>query len=311
MDWRRLDLNLLKVLGCMLEERSVARTAERLFITPSAVSHALARLRKAFGDPLFVRSGALMVPTARAAALERSLALFTASLDLQLDPSRANDKAFDPARSARNVRIVAPGALDISVVPRIVAAMREAAPGMTLAVEPFERRSYEADLTGGRVDFVLSVGGHTLAGDTVGAALVREDELVVLVGPKSTLYDGPATIDTAAYLAEPQVYPLPWPVMQNYLDVVLARSGKRRNFSLLLSSYAGLGEVLAATDLIASLPDHTAAVLVRSHPTLRLLRMTPVRRSNLTLLWSQAGQQEPALRWMKSVIETAAAEEQR
>lgn len=309
MDWRRLDLNLLKVLGCMLEERSVARTAERLFITPSAVSHALARLRRAFGDPLFVRSGALMVPTSRAASLERSLAVFTASLDLQLDPSRASDEAFDPARSTRNVRMVAPGALDLSLVPRIVAAMREAAPGMTLAVEPFERRSYENDLAGGRVDFVLSVGGHTLASDNVGAAVVREDELVVLVGPKSALYDGPATIDTATYLAQAQVYPLPWPVMQNYLDVVLARSGKRRNFSLLLSSYAGLGEVLAATDLIASLPDHTAAVLTRSHPSLRLLRMTPVRRSDLTLLWSQAGQKEPALRWMKSVIATAASAE--
>ena len=311
MDWRRLDLNLLKVLGCMLEERSVARTAERLFISPSAVSHVLARLRKAFDDPLFVRSGALMIPTPRAAALERSLAVFTASLDLQLDPSRADDKAFDPARSTRSVRIVAPGALDLSLIPRIAAAVREAAPGVTLAVEPFERRSYETDLTSARVDFVLSVGGHAPAGDNVGAASVGEDELVVLVGPKSVLYDGPGIVDTAAYLAQPQVYPLPWPVMQNYLDVVLARSGRRRSFSLLLSGYAGLGEVLAATDLIASLPDHAAAVLMRSHPTLRLLRMSPVRRSNLTLLWSQAGQREPALRWMKSVIETAAAEQAR
>ncbi len=54
MDWRRIDLNLLKVLAVMLEERSVARCADRLFISPSAVSHALGRLRKALSDPLFV-----------------------------------------------------------------------------------------------------------------------------------------------------------------------------------------------------------------------------------------------------------------
>jgi DNA-binding transcriptional LysR family regulator len=306
MDWRRLDLNLLKVLAYMLEERSVARTAERLFISPSAVSHALSRLRKAFGDPLFVRSGALMIPTARAVALERSLAIFTASLDLQLDVTRLEGNAFDPLQSKRAFKIVTPGALELSIVPRLVREIRETAPGMTLTIEPFERRNYEPDLVSGRVDFVFAIGGYTPSTPDIGSCVIRQDELVVLAGPRSRLFDGPETISIETYLLQPQIYPLPWPVMQNYLDVVLARSGQRRTFALSLSSYAAVGEVLARTDLIASLPDHTAAALLQAYPTLRLLRMAPERRSSLSLHWSTAGLRELASRWLKDCIERVA-----
>jgi DNA-binding transcriptional LysR family regulator len=64
-----LDLNLLLVLDTVLAERSVARAARRLHVTPSAVSNALARLRAALDDPLISRSGRGIVPTPRAAAL--------------------------------------------------------------------------------------------------------------------------------------------------------------------------------------------------------------------------------------------------
>jgi DNA-binding transcriptional LysR family regulator len=309
MDWRRLDLNLLKVLGCMLEERSVVRTAERLCISPSAVSHALARLRRAFGDPLFVRAGTFMVPTARAAALERSLAMFTATLDLQLDETRSEDTTFDPSRSKRSFKLVAPGALELSIIPQIVREIRRTAPHMSIAVEPFERRSYEPDLVSGRVDFVFAIGGYTHSTADLDSAIVRRDELVVLAGPKSHLFEGPDTIDVDTYLGQPQVYPLPWPAMQNYLDTVLARSGQRRTFALSLTSYAAVGEVLASTDLIASLPDHTAAVIVRSYPVLRRFRMIPERRSDLSLHWSKTALREPAVRWLRDQIERSAAQE--
>ncbi|WP_141333342.1 LysR family transcriptional regulator, partial [Sinorhizobium meliloti] len=119
MDWRRIDLNLLKVLAVMLEERSVARCAERLFVSPSAVSHALAKLRQMFSDPLFVRTGGGMLPTARAQSLERSLSLLKAVLDVELEAGRvsAPGATFEPGESVRDIRIVSPGALEISLLP--------------------------------------------------------------------------------------------------------------------------------------------------------------------------------------------------
>lgn len=218
MDWRRIDLNLLKVLAVMLEERSVARCAERLFVSPSAVSHALAKLRQMFSDPLFVRTGGGMLPTARAQSLERSLSLLKAVLDVELEAGRvsAPGATFEPGESVRDIRIVSPGALEISLLPVLAAILRSRAPHWSLTIEPFERRSYEVDLATGRVDFVLSVGGATPIGALVDAAVVWEDELVVLAGPRSALHAGSDRISTELYLAQQHIYPLPWPTSQNY-----------------------------------------------------------------------------------------------
>ena len=304
MDWRRLDLNLLKVLGIMLEERSVNRTAERLFITPSAVSHALSRLRVAFADPLFVRTPGGMIPTARARALERPLSLLISSLD---EPDQRDHDTFEPCHTRRALRIAAPGALELTLIPAVMGLLRARAPQWSLTVEQFERRTYEVDLKSGRLDFVFSIGGHTPTGEEIASIVLWQDELVAVAGRKSALYDGPDTVSLNSYLAQPQVYPVPWPVTHNYLDVSLARSGRYRTFSLSVPSYAGLGQVLEASDLIASMPDRTAAAVVKGSPTLRILRIEPQRRSDLTLLCSVRDQKEPALHWAKSIIQEAAS----
>src|SRR5215510_3789201 len=70
---REIDLNLLPVLRSLFETSSVARTAAALSLSPSAVSHALARLRATLHDDLFVRSPSGLVPTQRAAALADDL----------------------------------------------------------------------------------------------------------------------------------------------------------------------------------------------------------------------------------------------
>src|SRR4030095_12748505 len=96
MSLSSLDLNLLLVLRTVLGERSVARAARRLNVTPSAVSNALARLRAGLGDPLTPPSGGGIGPPPRAAALEPVLARALDDLDQAV---RGSD--FDPARSER------------------------------------------------------------------------------------------------------------------------------------------------------------------------------------------------------------------
>lgn len=308
--WCKVDLNLLKVLAVMLEERSVARCADRLFVSPSAVSHALARLRTMFSDPLFVRSGGAMLPTIRAQSLERSLSLLSTVLNAELEKTRGSQctTAFNPAESVSDVKIVSPGALELTLVPAVIAILHEQAPNWTLTVEPFERRSYESDLATGRVDFVLSIGGTTPVGALVDGITLWEDELVVLAGPRSDLYDCADRISTELFLAHRHVYPLPWPISQNYLDVELARRGQHRNIAVSLPSYAALGHLLETTDLVSSLPDRSARSLMRSHADLKLLRLEPARRSELSLLWGIAAAQEPAIAWIRDIIQRAAGE---
>ena len=79
-----IDLNLLPALDALLRERHVTRAAQRVGLSQSAMSHALARLRELLGDPILVRSGRGMVPTERAEALEGPLRDALAALESAL-----------------------------------------------------------------------------------------------------------------------------------------------------------------------------------------------------------------------------------
>src|SRR5690349_19729506 len=123
------NLNLLRVLDVLLAERSVTRAGSRLGLAPSAVSHALGRLRHALNDELFVRGPAGMRPTARALELGAQVHASMAQLQAALAPSD-----FDPATTQRRFRVVA-GAYAASVLaPPIAARLAAQAPHAALAV---------------------------------------------------------------------------------------------------------------------------------------------------------------------------------
>src|SRR5690349_23881610 len=104
VDLSRLDLNLLVLFEVVLAERNVARAAERLSLSPSAVSHGLGRLRRMLGDPLFLRNPKGVVPTARAQALAEPVAEVLAGIRRVLGaPAR-----FEAATSRRRFAIGAP-----------------------------------------------------------------------------------------------------------------------------------------------------------------------------------------------------------
>ena len=87
-DLRRIDLNLLVILDALLSEQHVTRAAARLHLSQPAVSHALARLRDMLGDPLLVRHGGRLLPTARALELAIPLAQALAQVQALLAPNR-------------------------------------------------------------------------------------------------------------------------------------------------------------------------------------------------------------------------------
>ena len=127
-----LDLNLLKALDALLRTESVSRSAQRLNVTQSAVSHALKRLRDIFGDPLLVRDGGgVMRATARAMALREPLERAMADIEGLL----ASARAFDPANSQRVFRLAMSDAMTVEGLPSIVQLIRREAPNVDVLVE--------------------------------------------------------------------------------------------------------------------------------------------------------------------------------
>ena len=114
IDLSRIDLNLLVLLEVLLEERHVGRAADKLNLSPSAVSHSLARLRRVFNDPLFLKTPKGVVPTERATRIGRTgLGILERIKGLV-----ATSEPFEPATSARRFTIGAPDAVSAVFLPR-------------------------------------------------------------------------------------------------------------------------------------------------------------------------------------------------
>ena len=152
MDLGRIDLNLLRVLDVIFEERNLVRAGLRLHLSQSAVSHALARLREAIGDELFVRTGKGLEPTARTMAMAPSLrdALSRIEQSLGVQP-------FEPQTSTRRFVIAANDHVTAALVAKLSRRFETRAPGVTLVVRPSTRLDLAEQIDVGRIDLALGV----------------------------------------------------------------------------------------------------------------------------------------------------------
>ena len=123
----RMDLNLLVSLQTLLEEKSVTRAAQRLYITQPAMSRVLQRLRQQLDDPLFTRSGNELVPTPRAQDLQRRLPTMLENI---LEMVARGE--FDTASYEGEISIAVPEFFAISLISQLTRMLSERAPGVVL-----------------------------------------------------------------------------------------------------------------------------------------------------------------------------------
>ncbi len=140
MKLEHIDLNLLRLMLILLEDGSVSRAAERLNLSQSAVSKQLTKLREqlgsVLGDPLFIRSGRGLIPTARAAKLEQPLRQWIRDSHTLLLP-----ESFDPAADERRFTISICETAFPVVVPRLMPKLRQLAPNLQLSIVPKSKES--------------------------------------------------------------------------------------------------------------------------------------------------------------------------
>src|SRR5688572_11984454 len=175
MNVQALDLNLLRVLDAVLHEGGVTPAAARLGLTQPAVSNALARLRRVFGDPLFVRSAAGVdaTPFARELAepVRQALALLESAL--------AHGPGFDPATSTRAFRFYMSDLGQVEFLPPLMERVQSAAPGVRLEAVAFDLEHIGAALGAGALD--LAVGFLPALGPPVERQALFRDPYVCLM----------------------------------------------------------------------------------------------------------------------------------
>jgi len=306
-----IDLNLLRVFDVLLEERSVTRAGARLGLTQSAVSHALNRLRYHLDDELFQRTANRMQPTRRALEIGPSLHAALTQLQGALTPAD-----FDPAVSERRFDVVAGGYACAVLVPAVVAALQASAPNVLLQIGDSPPDLVE-QLDSGRIDFVI--GGFDQAPERFARETLIQEELAWVVRGGHPLAEGRATLEDL--VATPHVVVAgrreapgrtaisqrsSWEDM-GALESELARRGLRRKVGVVVPDTFSAMSVVVRSEMAALIPRRLALLSAQSG---RLALIEPPYESppvDVSLLYRRDRMGEPALAWMRRLLNDAAA----
>lgn len=288
-----MDLKLLAVFDEIYKTRSVTRAGENLGLPQTSVSLALARLRRRLNDPLFVRTGDGMVPTPRAALL---VAPLRQALEL-LRSATAQEPEFDPASSARAFRIAMTDISHLEFLPALVNTVGKAAPGIRIEVLRINAGTPKM-LAAGEADLAIGYMPELEAGfyqqklfDEGFACVVRRHHPRI----EQRLTDSRFRKENHVVLTAPGTG-------NELVEQELARRGVERKVALSLPTLPGVGNLLANTDLIATVPERVAQTLVRIARVKALPPPYDLPGFSIKQHWHERFQQDPANRWLRSTV---------
>jgi LysR family nod box-dependent transcriptional activator len=295
-----LDLNLLVALDALLSERSVTRAAQRVGLSQPGMSNALGRLRRLLDDPLLVRQGATLVPTARAEALigpvHEALELIRRALDAPLH--------FDPATDRRSFRLSCSDYSVLMLIGPLVRALGTDAPGIVVEVLPRLADAGRA-LVNGDVDLVIEP--PEIIGDADLESLrLWEDRWECCVWEGNTRVGARMTLERYTALGH-LIYSMGSAGQPVALpDIHMARLGVPRRIEVSVESFLLAPFLLQGTDLVTLIPKRAEAFLRRTGD-IRVLE-SPIELPPLveTLWWHSRATADPAHAWLRTrIIEVA------
>ena len=306
MNFRTLDLNLLRVFDAVMAEGSLTRAAEALSLTQPATSHALKRLHEAVGEVLFKRTASGMKPTPRAQALWPQVRAALGSLQRALAP-----EDFDPLAEPANFRVAMADATAALLTPSLVRAVEERQTRVNLRVMPLTTRDPRRLLREAEADMAI---GHfpeaiaALVAEGTQAALrhhrLHETRYVCVMRRGHPLAEQPLTVEAYCEAHHLMVSFSGRP--HGLVDQALAALGRQRRIVLTVNQFFTAGQVVTQSDLLTVLPlsfmpatGTAGQVVTRPLP----FDLAPVA---VHMLWPVRQDHDPAHRWLRSLVQQAA-----
>jgi DNA-binding transcriptional LysR family regulator len=311
-----IDMNLLRVLDVLMQERKVAPAAARLGLSQPAVSNALARLRVALGDELLTRSPQGMQPTAYALAVHATLAPSLAAIDTSLK----NKNAFNPLTAQWSVRLAMTDIGEIVFLPPLLAHLRRAAPGLTISTVQSAPAGLNAAMAEGTIDLALGWlpdvpqgfyqrrlfkqryvclmrSGHPLtkAKLTVEQFLNAEH---VAIDAQGT---GHAKADARlqALSSKPKRLAKAAAGAGNDTAVANAATALQRTVAVRVPSFLSVPYLLATSDLIATVPERLAQQACKPFGLVALKHPVAVPEFEVKMFWHRRVHQDAANQWLR------------
>lgn len=295
------DFNLLVTLDVLLAEGSVARAAQRLRLSPSAMSRALARLRETTGDPLLVRAGRGLVPTPRALELRERVGQLVQDGEAVLRPAQT----LNLKQLVRTFTLRTSDGFVENFGPDLIARLSKEAPGVRLRfVQKPDKDS--TLLRDAGVDLETGVVGKATGPEVRAQALFR-DRFIGVVRKRHPLRKGKVT--PARYASGRHILVSRRGLDTGPIDEALAPLGLQRQIVTIVGGFATALALARATDLIASVPErHTGNLRAGMHSFPLPVSMPEI---TISLLWHPRLDADPAHRWLRACVRDACAPERR
>lgn len=296
-DLKDIDLNLLVILRALLQTRGVGQAAERLGMSQPAVSRALARLRRQFGDRLLVKGNRTMMPTAYASELVGPLELLLAQAELFFGAG----PMFDAATTARVFRLATTDYGAIAVLPHVLAQMTSQAPHAGLEIVSFGRETFQM-LAEGQIDLAF-YADDAVPNSLRTADLFTEDySCLARTGHPlaERVRDGRVEMDD--YLAHDHALVTVGGGRTGIVDDALRSLGHKRRIALWLPYFMTAAVLVAQSDLILTLPRRAAEVAAGSLGLTSFRPPVALDSFGYRMIWHERTHKDAACVWLRDLI---------
>jgi DNA-binding transcriptional LysR family regulator len=294
MNLSGVDLNLLLAFDALMTHRSVTAAGAAVGLTQPAMSNALARLRNLFNDPLFIRGGGGMSPTARAQAAHPAVRSALTQIQSALD----GFEQFDPARAVRVFQIAMAEDAAFYLLPLVIKRLAVEAPGIDIKVHS-TAQILAADL--------LAAGTAELAVGRVPRKFPKEllsrpvyQERVVCIGRRG--HPALRKLTLEKFLAAQHIIALPNMLMPSRLDVTLAKLGHARRVALSVPHFLMVPSLLPGTEMLGTVAERVARHFA---PIVGLdVRPLPFALApyEVAIIWHRGYEQDAGHAWLRRVI---------
>jgi len=293
--FQQLDLNLLRVFDAIMTTRNITAAAHRLGLTQSSVSHSLNRLRTFFDDPLFVRTKRSMEPTALAVDLAHPVSRSLVTLQDMIGHLRE----FDPGTAQRTFNIAMTDIGQTMYLPDLVRHFAEHAPNVDLVIHQLSRDSLRDKLESGALDLAIGPLQGLQAGfyqqrlyDNTWVCAVRRDHPRI----RDSL-----SLEQFLYEKHLVIAP-PGTLQKDGTEAILNSLGKKRRVAVRVPHFHVAASILAASDLIAVVPQGFIDI-ENASDRLRSLAL-PFARTKLVVsqFWHERFHMDSHNKWLRQQI---------
>lgn len=290
-----LNLQSMKIFLAVFDHRAVGTAAAALGMSQSGLSTALARLRDALGDALFIGTAAGMQPTTRAKELVAPMREAVQCMEQRI----LRKATFDPATDEREFRVAASDTAEAMYMPRALDMLTRVAPRVRLRIVSMPQPQLQRALSEGQVDLALGYFPDLMSAEFVRRRIGQHGFVCICSADNRELI---RDFSLKKYAEARHVVVEAPTRTHGLLDTYVQKRGIHRNAALTTPHFMSLPEIIARTGLIATVPDAIADAFADNR---RLVRLPLPFRSpvfDAHLHWSKSVSDDPAHRWVRGVL---------